>query len=209
MIIKKIKPLRQILTAVLFTIGLAVLSSPIPIYADTSNIDSKEQIQQDKADEVRRRAKANARASIRYENVDTQTRQYRDELDFLGYQINRLGQLIRQISKELDNQEIKSGEVIPIAPPLISDPKTDSMVYSQSSDPINTLSIYGPEGPTTKSVRLLMEYRLLLGGNPRLKLGKIQENETVIEAQILTIDNSLVQTYIIDKKSGLWKAKFN
>ena len=63
---------------------------------------------------------------------------------------------------------------------------------------------YGPNGPTVKSVRLILEYRLMVGGNPRLKVGKISESKTSITAQVLTTDGSLVEAYAIDKKTGIW-----
>lgn len=177
------------------------------VLAESSFAESKEQIQHHRANELRKQAKANAKASIVREDVFSHTRgNYHDELDYLGYQINRLGKLIRALSKELNSSEGFGEYVSPQAPPIMADPKNDRMVFPNASGQSNPLSMYGPQGPTEKSVRLLMEYRLMMGGNPRLKLGDVEEEKDIIKAHVLTVDDSIVQTYIIDKKTGAWKA---
>jgi len=206
MVLKKIKVLKHAIVVSLFTILFSV-----PFHsalAESSYVGTKEQVQHEKAEQLRRQAKANAKANLGYDDVITQNRQYQNDLDYLGYQINRLGKILRQISVELDTQHDRHGKIIPKTPPLITDPKNDSMVYSDSTDQKNQLSIYGPQGPTKKSVQLLIEYRLMVGGNPRLKLGKVEESKETVQANIVTVDDSIVQTYIIDKKTGAWKAVY-
>lgn len=193
----------------LISIGLIIMAfcPAFQVLADSTFSDSKEYKQHTRANDLREKAKANAKASIVRQDVYAQPRDdYNDELDYLGYQINRLGKLIRALSKELNNQETYGGSTTVKVPPLISHPKNDAMVFPNASESSNQLAIYGPQGPTKKSVTLLMEYRLLVGGNPRLKLGKVEEEKDVIKAHIVTVDDSIVQTYIIDKTTGAWKA---
>ena len=66
-------------------------------------------------------------------------------------------------------------------------------------------AMYGPEGPTTKSVRALLDYRLIVIGNPRLVVGKVEENEDRVMADIVTNEGSLVDRYSIDKQTGVWE----
>lgn len=66
-------------------------------------------------------------------------------------------------------------------------------------------SVYGPDGPTKKSVRLLLEYRLMVAGNPRLKIGEIVDHGDRVTAQVVTTDGSLVDEYVVDKKTGVWR----
>lgn len=66
-------------------------------------------------------------------------------------------------------------------------------------------AIYGPDGPTVRSVKALLEYRLVVVGNPRLEAGKLTEDENGVVAEIVTKDGSLVEKCFIDKRTGLWK----
>lgn len=66
-------------------------------------------------------------------------------------------------------------------------------------------ALYGPDGPTANSVRVFLDYRLMVAGNPRLKVGSIHEDADNVYAKIITTDDSLVEQYIIDKKTGHWK----
>lgn len=63
---------------------------------------------------------------------------------------------------------------------------------------------YGPDGPNAKSVRLILEYRLMVAGNPRLKVGKVEDGKDRVTAQVVTADGSLVEEYSVDKKTGVW-----
>ena len=46
--------------------------------------------------------------------------------------------------------------------------------------------MYGPGGPTRKSVRLLLEYRLMVAGNPRLTVGVVRDDGDKVIAQVTT-----------------------
>lgn len=66
-------------------------------------------------------------------------------------------------------------------------------------------ALYGPDGPTAATVRVFLDYRLMVVGNPRLKVGPIREDANTVFAKIVTTDNSLVEEYAVDKKTGQWK----
>jgi len=56
---------------------------------------------------------------------------------------------------------------------------------------------------TVEQVRTLIEGRLILLGNNRLKMGSVEIiNEKTITAEIVTVDNSLVVRSEIDRKTG-------
>jgi hypothetical protein len=68
--------------------------------------------------------------------------------------------------------------------------------------------LYGPpaEGITVERARAMLEGVLAWHGNPRLKLGTVEEqNEETIVAEILTVDDSLVQRLTIDRATGTFR----
>jgi hypothetical protein len=68
--------------------------------------------------------------------------------------------------------------------------------------------LYGPpaEGITVERARTMLEGALAWHGNPRLKLGTVEEqNEDTIVAEILTVDDSLVQRLAIDRATGAFR----
>jgi hypothetical protein len=78
---------------------------------------------------------------------------------------------------------------------------------------------YGPRGAvqgdqnanqtlnlTTDDVKSRMERWLTWRGNPRLKVGEVKEKDAdTITADIVTKDNSLVQRFIIDRHTGVYR----
>jgi hypothetical protein len=61
----------------------------------------------------------------------------------------------------------------------------------------------GPQGPLQeKDVKAMLENYVQSTRNPNLKVGKITEKDAYFEAEILTKDNALVDTIIVDKNSG-------
>jgi hypothetical protein len=65
--------------------------------------------------------------------------------------------------------------------------------------------LYGQpaEGITVERARTILEGVLAWHGNPRLKLGTVEEqDEDTIVAEILTVDDSLVQRLAIDRATG-------
>jgi hypothetical protein len=68
--------------------------------------------------------------------------------------------------------------------------------------------LYGPpaEGITVERARAMLEGVLAWHGNPRLKLGTVEEqNDDIIVAEILTVDDSLVQRLAIDRATGTFR----
>jgi hypothetical protein len=68
--------------------------------------------------------------------------------------------------------------------------------------------LYGPpaEGITVERARAMLEGVLAWHGNPRLKLGTVEEqNEDTIVAEILTVEDSLVQSLAIDRATGTFR----
>jgi hypothetical protein len=68
--------------------------------------------------------------------------------------------------------------------------------------------LYGPpaEGMTVERARTILEGVLAWHGNPRLKLGTVEEqDEDTIVAEILTVDDSLVQRLTIDRTTGTFR----
>ena len=68
--------------------------------------------------------------------------------------------------------------------------------------------LYGPpaEGITVERARTILEGVLAWHGNPRLKLGTVEEqNDDTIVAEILTVDDSLVQRLAIDRATGTFR----
>jgi len=68
--------------------------------------------------------------------------------------------------------------------------------------------LYGPpaEGITVERARTMLEGVLAWHGNPRLQLGTVEEqNESTIVAEILTVDDSLVQRLAIDRATGAFR----
>jgi hypothetical protein len=60
---------------------------------------------------------------------------------------------------------------------------------------------------TVDAVKKDVERWLEDRGNPRLKVGEVKEkDDDTIEAEIVTLDNSLVERYAIDRHSGAYRA---
>jgi hypothetical protein len=56
---------------------------------------------------------------------------------------------------------------------------------------------------STDDIRSYFEGQLAAGGNKRLKLGKVEAlDDNTIEAQIVTVDGSLVASYKVDRHTG-------
>lgn len=66
-------------------------------------------------------------------------------------------------------------------------------------------AVYGPKGPTVRSVRALLDYRLVLLGNDRLTAGRVYERDKRIIAEVVTArEKALVTRYMINKTTGVW-----
>jgi hypothetical protein len=59
---------------------------------------------------------------------------------------------------------------------------------------------------TGDEARVALTKRLSRIGNDRLKVGKVEEKDAgTIQAEIVTVDNSLVQRFEIDRKTGRFR----
>ena len=59
---------------------------------------------------------------------------------------------------------------------------------------------------TVDAVKKDVEQWLEQRGNPRLKVGEVKEKDAdTIEAEIVTLDNSLVERYAVDRHSGAYR----
>lgn len=57
---------------------------------------------------------------------------------------------------------------------------------------------------TAKQVRTLVEARLIMRGNDRLKVGEVvPKDDNTYRVQIVTVDGSLVRDFDVDKHRGL------
>jgi len=157
-----------------------------------------------RARDRRERSEERSGAQFGYPNVFQNAPDRTIDYYLLSHQIARLGALIEALeSKKSANLKGSEG-FIPTPPPVIPLSPSLKGVPGFQGD-ANGASIYGTEGPNSKSVRLLLEYNLMVASNPRLKIGKIEENEESILAEIVTLEGSLVEKYSIDRKTGLWQ----
>lgn len=65
-----------------------------------------------------------------------------------------------------------------------------------------------PRNMEEEDVRVMLENYLKSTRNPNLKLGKIQEKDSVFEAEILTKDGSLVDKIAVDKATGWMRSVY-
>ena len=158
-----------------------------PALADGSRIESLKERQHIRANIKREQSKARAQSQLHRETFPPDDSGFNRQVDFyaLGQQIKRLGALIQRLA---DQAGVGSG--LPGVP--------------DGSDGSGIKATYGPAGPTEKTVRVVLEYRLMVAGNPRLKAGAIKDAGDKIVAQVVTADGSLVQEYTVDKKTGAW-----
>ncbi|WP_085902898.1 hypothetical protein [Kiloniella majae] len=146
------------------------------------------------AQQLREASKARVQSQLGYENIYRDPRNRQIDYYALSQQINNLSNIVRSLSETQQTNNALS------APPSTL-PRALSPVAGPSSN-----NIYGPAGPSEKAVRLLLEYQLMINGNERLKVGKIQEDEKFITAEVVTVEGSLVERYKIDKSNGSWIA---
>ncbi len=183
--------------AVAIALGLAV-STPGPggvSVADDKDNRSTSERHHDRAHILRERATAKARAQLGYRDVyGPITETDPDTYYALSLQIEHLAGILEGMRRaEAERQHQPSG-FLP-ALPLIPGEQPG----------VDVRSVYGPDGPTEASVRLMLEYRLLVAGNPRLTVGEVDDSGESVTAQVVTRDGSLVEEYAVDKQTGVWQ----
>jgi hypothetical protein len=179
----------------MFRLAAAILSAGVifgTLPGSASDLSASER-KQERADKIRERAKAGARVDLGYEDVFPSLR--RDDYDpyLLSQQIARLAAMIRQLADVAASRP-------PGGLPLTAPPGLRPTV---EGDEIATT--YGPKGPTVESVKLLLDYYLMVAGNPRLAAGRVRDAGDAVHAQVVTKDGgAVVEEYAVNKKSGVW-----
>ncbi len=175
------------LVSMLVGANSALATDTVTTVTTTTDTDKKAErrARAAKAEAIRNAAKEKAKSRIGYSDTyDIFVGGQNSSADFyeLSRQIERLAALMRVFS-----QSMKTG----------AEPGMAGLVVTGTP-------AYGPEGPNAKSVRLILDYRLMVAGNPRLKVGRVEDGKDRVRAEVVTADGSLVEEYSIDKITGIW-----
>ncbi len=122
----------------------------------------------------------------------------RIDLNAIKEQLRRLGEAIRRAMDEATRS---------IDPkPRGASPRDGGLGgLAPKVRPGELRDVYGPGGPTVRSVKALLRYRLVLLGNQRLKAGRVYERDKRIIAEVVTTkEGALVARYMINKTTGAW-----
>lgn len=143
----------------------------------------------ERADYYRERAQINAQSNLDYPFIPYQTGRS-GNIDYvaLTHQIQLLAAQLQALASEAARLEQQN----------TSAPGLDLPIAAGSD------GTYGPDGPTEKSVAVLLEYRLMVSGNPRLKVGPVTDEGENIKAQIVTEEGAIVDEYLVNKQNGVW-----
>ncbi len=181
-------------TAGIAALSLFVGAMPSGVRAGEVTIDTPtfEERRLERGIELRERSRARAGAQLGYPVVLPSDAVRGIDYFTVSQQIARLAALLQMLGNSPG--AAAAGGFLP-TPPGWAGPEGPSG---------SVAAVYGPEGPTERSVRLLLEYRLMVAGNPRLKVGEIRESEDRVTARIVTADGSLVDEYVVDKETGVW-----
>ncbi len=179
----------------MFRLAAAILSAGVVFGAPSTSASdlSASERKQEQANTIRERAKAGARVDLGYEDVFPSLR--RDYYDpyLLSQQIARLAAMVRQLADTAAARP--PGGLALGAPP--------GLRPTVEGDDVTAL--YGPKGPTVESVKLLLDYYLMVAGNPRLTAGRVRDAGDAVNAQVVTKDGgAVVEEYAVNKKSGVW-----
>jgi len=190
---RNFKEIMLILSKLKMIIGLGVIAAigSIPISAGSQQNRPSQNLQEQnfqRADYFRERAQYNAQSQLGYPFIPYQTGRS-DSVDYvaLTHQIQVLAAQLQALAAEAARLEQAQNNAIP-----------------GLELPNGGQGAYGPEGPTENSVGVLLEYRLLVSGNPRLKAGSIRDEGENIRAQIVTEEGALVDEYLVNKQDGVW-----
>lgn len=175
--------------------SIFVLALALPAAAQPNARHSEGTRDNERADVNRQRSVQRSQRALQPE-VPLYNYPQESGIDFysLSQQINNLGTIIRQL-----------GDAAAIA--------TRSMRHVGGVMPYvhpgNFRQLYGPQGPTARSVKALLEHRLVVAGNPRLQAGRIISNAETVTAEVVTVkEGALVEKFTIDKATGIWKREF-
>ena len=184
----------------LLAAGPALLTSPA--WAGSHLVPPTfEERQHERANALRERARARAESQLGYEDAIPSARSRQIDYYALSQQISRLSAIVQRLAASMDAREQQG--FIPVAPAGLAE--TGSLgAQPPGAGATGVRAVYGPDGPTEKSVQLILDYRLMVLGNPRLAVGAITDEGATIVARVVTPDGSLVEKFEIDKESGVW-----
>jgi len=150
-----------------------------------------------RADVLRERAERQASQNLGYTPIYQYPANRQVDSYALTLQISHLAQVIQNLANAYAASQSRSI-------PLENDENGVPMPMSAPMENNNVRAIYGPEGPTAKSVGIVLDYQLLIGGNRVLKKGKIEETADAVHAEVVTSNGKLVREFVVDKNNGLW-----
>jgi hypothetical protein len=188
--------------AVITWTGLVSGAGNMAARADSEGSKSANERHHQRADRLRERAQARTRSRLGHAPAfGSVTTVDPDYYYALTLQIKRLAGMVQTL-RHAEARRARSGDGFqPGVPNALGLGSPTSAAVAKA----NIQAIYGPEGPTEKSVRLLLEYRLLVAGNLRLRVGKITDEDAIVTAQVVTAEGPLVEEFAVDKKTGIWK----
>lgn len=125
------------------------------------------------------------------------------DYDALSAQIQQLSQLIHAMQDSEPKPTISPASN-PLLTPLSISSVPPETVAAGATAMSRLTATYGPGGVTVDSVSLVLDYRLLLTGNPHLRAGDIRDGAADIHATVVTANGSKVEEFRIDKTSGEW-----
>ena len=171
-----------------------LLSCGLVFGAFSVSVADDESDHQTRANELRQASQARAAAKLGYSEIYNPNENNNRHVDYftLSRTIQRLAIIVEELERSSRQTDQRLAHTIP------SFPQRPMM-------PNELLHVYGPNGPDERSVTLLLEYQLLVGGNPRLKIGKVVDHGESISATVITIGGSLVEEYRVNKQRGNWQ----
>lgn len=179
-----------LLSASLITLVLGISVSSVSAELQYVEVEKGER-QAVHSNIIRERAKANAQANLNYDYVYNNAGVSYQVL--LGQQISQLASMTSSLANQIArqaNSDPAYGPQLSIAP-----------VVNSSTHVTN---IYGPTGVNVKTVRTLLNYRLMIAGNPNIKVGKIHDKDKYVLVELVTLNGSLVGKYQVSKQNGQW-----
>lgn len=186
---------------VLYLLPSLLLSVASPMLSQADETTTFQERKHERADALRKESMDRARSRLGYEFVQPGIATRHIDFWALSAQAARLGAMLDATLSQMRGAPPGYGQnpAFPPGPTAGLAPRVQGKGYLSA--------LYGPKGPTAKSVRALLEYRLVVIGNPRLAVGNVEEKKDRVMVDIVTKDGSLVDRYSIDKQTGRWEAK--
>ena len=171
-----------------------MLSFGAPAMAEPGDGGGPGYSHQDRSNQMRQQSKRSAQRDLGYPIVPYWENYPPEPIDFVGLSIQ-----IQNLAAHL--QAMAAGAAAAAAGAQ-NGPVIPSAAGPSAVTPLS--QTYGPEGPTVKSVAMVLDYRLMVAGNPRLKAGETTDEGDSIRTHIVTQEGAIVDVYLVDKKTGAW-----